>query len=240
MKRIKPTTIKGILTQVIAISGLILLLNTPAQAQHGHLNAGAVLQEAGAPLLWSNGSLYSDESGYVQVMPFSTSGRFAGFFNSGPTMTSLPNSADNGGPSPMAALGGSLINVQLTVISAPEGATFGFWESAASSPTYVLTVGQTTPLIVLGDETIGAGSPGADPFGHIHGRRFSGTAIGDYVIGLRLFDTSDYGPGATPLHAPSDMLEMRFRAVPEPSVVGLVRLGLICAVRRGIRTPRNW
>ncbi|MDB6130292.1 MAG: Host specificity protein, partial [Verrucomicrobiales bacterium] len=197
--------------QWVLISAALLLgvNSSQAQAQFGHINAGATSQDAGAQLIWVNGSIFGPDSGYKQPMPLSTSGVYAGFYNSsGPTMTALPTSVDNGGPAAFAALQGSFINAKLTLVSAPEGATFGFWDTGALSPSFTLAVGDSTGLIQLSDASLGAGNPGADPFGHIHGRRFSGNMLGDYVVGLQLFDTSDLGPGATPLHTPSDVLFM--------------------------------
>ncbi|HMP81804.1 MAG TPA: PEP-CTERM sorting domain-containing protein [Verrucomicrobiota bacterium] len=209
-----------------------LLCGISAQAQHGHLNAGAVSPDAGAQLLWVNGIVFATNSGYVQNMNYSTSGTWAGYYNSGPTLTSLANSGDS--PSPLAALGGAFLNVQITLISAPDGASFAFWDTGSLTPTYVLGVGNSTPLVALSDETLGAGNPGADPFGHIHGRRFSGTLEGDYIVALQLFDTSDYGPGATPLHTPSDVLYVMFRGVapvvPEPATGVLLGLGSLAFV----------
>jgi hypothetical protein len=207
-----------------------LVCGSSAQAQFGHLNAGAVSQDAGVPLLWVNGAIFATNSGYSQLMPISVSGTYAGYYNSGPTMTALPTSDanDSGGPSPYAALQGAFINVQLTLFSAPAGATFSFWETGQVVPTYVLGVGDTTPLIALSDAALGAGNAGADPYGHIHGRRFTATAAGDYIVGLQLIDTSEFGPGATPLHTPSDTLFMRFTAeIPEPASASVAALGLI-------------
>jgi PEP-CTERM putative exosortase interaction domain len=221
--------------KLLSIASAALLWSAAAQAQHGHLDAGAESPDAGAPLIWVNGALYSTNSGYVQTMNFATSGTYAGYFNSGPTMTSLANSGFE--QSPYAALGGAFLNVQITLLSAPDGGTFGFWESGAVSPTYILGIGDSTPLIALSDEMLGAGNPGGDPFGHIHGRRFTGTTAGDYVVALQLFDTSDYGPGATPLHTPSDVLYMKFSgAVPEPSSFAILGLGVVGLALRRFRS----
>lgn len=222
-----------------ALLAAVLLWGTDrVQAQHGHLNAGAVSPDAGAQLLWVNGALFAAESGYVQTLAYSTSGRFADTYNAGPTVTALPNSLANNGPSPFAALGGSFINMELTLISAPTGAAFSFWESTGATPAYVLNVGAATGLIALSEEALGAGNPGADPYGHIHGRRFSVTTPGEYLVGFKLYDTCDYGPGATPLHTPSDTLIIKFVAtVPEPSSGVLVGLGVLGSLWR--RTRRN-
>lgn len=230
------------LVSLFLAAGLICFAaSTSAQSGiFGHLNGGAVSQDAGAQLLWVNGSIFATNSGYSQAMPLSTAGTYNGYYNSGPTLTSLPTSSANnsGGPSPNAALQGSFLNVVLTLFSAPGGGVFGFWETGATTPTYNLNIGGSTPLIALSDASLGAGNPGADPYGHIHGRRFSGTVPGEYIVGLQLIDTSDLGPGATPLHTPSDVLTMSFTAVvPEPSAPALLMMsGLLFGA---IRLRRN-
>jgi len=190
----------------------LLLCGTAAQAQHGHLNAGAASQTPGSALLWVNGALFASNSGYVQPMTFSTNGTYTGYFNSGPTVTALPTTAANGsgGPSPFASLPGSFVSYRLNLLSAPGGGKFAFWEGGSNAPTYSLAVGEQSPLIALSDATLGAGTPGGDPYGHIHGRRFSGTVIGKYVVGLQAFDTST---NPSP-HTPSDVLYVAFNARP--------------------------
>src|SRR4051794_17187115 len=89
---------------LVAISAACVVLF--AQAQHTHLNAGALSQDAGAQLFWVNGNAFSTNAGYVQELPLSTSGTYSNYFNSGPTMTALPTSVANGGPAAFAALQG--------------------------------------------------------------------------------------------------------------------------------------
>jgi len=56
------------------------------------------------------------------------------------------------------------------------------------------------------------GEPGADPYGHIHGREFTTSAPGTYIVGFRIIDLSTNGAGAGPIHSPSDVLPVRFQA----------------------------
>lgn len=98
------------------------------------------------------------------------------------------------------------------------------------SPTLSLGVGQTVTvgnLFDLSDASLGAGSAGADPYGHLHGRRFSTTEVGDYLVGFRIIDTSVNGIGGGPIHTESDLFLMTFRAVaiPEPAAMALLGLG---------------
>ena len=47
-------------------------------------------------------------------------------------------------------------------------------------------------------------STGGDPFGHIHGRRFSVTKSGLYRVGFRVLDVSTNGPAGGPIHTASE------------------------------------
>jgi hypothetical protein len=60
----------------------------------------------------------------------------------------------------------------------------------------------------------GDGSPSADPFGHIHGRRYTLDRPGFYTLGLRVVDTSTHGHGTegAPHHSPSDLFHMYVQA----------------------------
>jgi hypothetical protein len=183
----------------------------------------------GDKLLWANGAAFATNSGFIQTMPLSTSGTYAGYYNSGPTLTALPATVANGGPAAFAAALSSVIQVQMNLVSAPQGATFAFWEGGSLTPTFSIGVGQTSGLWELSDTVAGAGGAGSDPYGHLHGRRFTATQLGDYVVGFQLFDTSDLQPGATPFHTPSDFLYVSFAgvsAVPEPETGALLMLGL--------------
>jgi hypothetical protein len=218
----------------LAVVGCLLAGST-VQAQHGHLNAGAVGTSQNDKLLWANGALFATNSGFVQNMPMTGAGRFAGYFNSAPTLTALPSTVTNSGPVAFSPAVGSFLKVQITVFDAPVGSSFGWWESSSLTPLYSLGAGQASPLIDLSDVLGGAGTPTGDPFGHLHGRRFTATTEGNYLIGLQIFDTSVNGLNGGPIHAPSDMFYMQFAAVPEPGTVALMALalgGLVWHVRR--------
>jgi hypothetical protein len=60
--------------------------------------------------------------------------------------------------------------------------------------------------------TEGDGSAGSDPYGHIHGRRFTATQPGLYKIGFTAVDTSTNGLGGGPVHQPSVELPIWFQA----------------------------
>lgn len=220
----------------LAVSGV--------QAQH--VNAGAL---GTGQLYFQNVSGFVNSSGFVitnreitllQGAPALTS---PGLFEvSGLSFTALgatSNSVHNS--SPFAASLGSFIELRLeTVLSGPVGGTFSFWDhDAITSPTYSLGVGASgTSLIELSDVSLGAGTVGGDPYGHLHGRRYAVNLPGDYVVGFRLIDTSVNGPGGGPIQTPSDLYLLTFHAVPEPSVIALGVLSM-AAWGFALRRSRN-
>jgi hypothetical protein len=208
------------------------LAGSGVQAQH--VNAGALSTNQGAQLYFANGAGFVNTSGYVQNMAYSDSGTYAGYYNSGPTFTALAQTSANGAtPHPFAAAYGSFLQLRLeTVVSGPAGGSFAFWEDDETTPTYSLGIGQSElvgNLLDLSDASLGAGMVGADPYGHLHGRRFSATEVGDYLVGFRIVDTSVNGLGGGPIHADSDLFLMTFRAaaIPEPATLALLGVGAL-------------
>ena len=87
---------------------------------------------------------------------------------------------------------------------------FAFWENGANNPTISLASGLTgtnTWLVSTND-----GSPGSDPYGHYHGRRFTASKPGIYTVGFRAFDFSTNGVGGGPIHTPSAVIKIYFQA----------------------------
>ncbi|MGE3310493.1 MAG: PEP-CTERM sorting domain-containing protein [Limisphaerales bacterium] len=212
-----------------------------AQAQHGHLNAGAVGQNQGDRLAFVNGDLFASSSGYVKELPLADSGTYAGYYEGGITLTSLPGTVDNGGPAAGAAAAGSFLMAGFTSVSGPAGGSFALWEDGATTPTYSYSVGYDVPtptaLWALSDASTGAGTAGGDPYGHLHGRRFTATEPGVYTVEFKLFDTSINGAGGGPIHTPSEELMITFHAVPEPSVLALLGVGAVGAWLMARRRP---
>jgi hypothetical protein len=206
--------------------GALLIGTGKILAQHGHLNAGATGQNQNDQLVWVNGAAFAAGSGYVQNMAFSDSGRYAGLFNSGPTFTAV-SMTNAGGPA-----AGSFLTAEIVSVAGPAGGQFAFWEGedqgGGSSPLFSILTGGTglSYRFALSDVSLGAGIAGQDPFGHLHGRRFTTTIEGLYTIGFRVFDTSVNGAGGGPIHLPSEVLYLNFATVPEPSVLALAGLGL--------------
>jgi hypothetical protein len=183
---------------------------------HGHLNVGAAGRNQGDMLIWSNGADFTASGPYVKTFLVSTAQKYLGFFDGNITLTAL-HSVDAfgdpvvGGPAP-----GAFLVAEIVSVAGPDGASFGFWEtnSVAGTPTFSIPTG-TTPTgarFELSEAALGAGAPGGDAFGHIHGRRFTVTKPGIYTVGFRAFDLSTNGVNGGPIHAPSDVLLVNFQA----------------------------
>lgn len=232
------TFFKFVRVCVLIASSFLLCDSKGAQSPitTDHFNAGASGATSNDSLIWANGALFAKESGYYR-MNYATNGTYAGYFQSGFTMNVLPATSANLGPVPFAPALGSFIDAKMTLISAPEGGQFDFWLTGATTPSYVLNPGESTPLIPLSDASLGAGQAGADPYGHIHGRRISATVEGDYIVDFQLFDVSKNGPGGGPIYGPSDHFQVDFRAlaIPEPVAMALFMAGAGLLAARAAR-----
>lgn len=212
-------------------------LTWSAAAQHGHLNAGAVGQNQGDKLAFANGSIFAADSGFAKVLAPRSEGDYAGFYEGGITLTALPTTIANGGPAAGASAPGSLIMARITSVQGPDGGYFSLWEHEATVPTLSYASGTTgaNGVFALSDASNGAGTPGGDPFGHLHGRTFTVSAPGEYTVGLSLFDASNNGLNGGPIHADSDTLFIKFQTIPEPGTLALLGVGaaaLVIGLRR--------
>jgi hypothetical protein len=193
------------------VLGLALSLRLDLCAQdHGHLNVGALGMYQDDPLSFVNGADFSYTSGYVKTLTHTNAGRFAGFFQGNFTLTALAATAEHAGPDPAASALGSFIRIRMYCLEAPAAGQFGFWDSGSTSPSELLAAGQiSTNLWPLSESD---GSPGTDPYGHIHGRRFTATKAGAYKVAFQAFDTSTNGINGGPIHSASAWLEVVFQA----------------------------
>lgn len=187
------------------LGGALFALPFNSFAQHGHLNAGATGQNQNDQLVFANAQDFITTSGYVKTLTNAVTGTYAGYFHGGITPTALFNSTDAGAPAP-----GSFIQMELQSVEGPAGGEFSLWESGATTPTYSIASGQTAAHRF--DLSSGDGSPGSDPGGHIHGRRWTSTVPGIYKVWFRLFDVSTNGAEGGPIHTPSEPLEVHFQA----------------------------
>ena len=200
------SSIQTVLALTLAFTAQV---NLSAQ-DHGHLNAGAGSTVQNSPLLWTNGADFITDSFYVKTLIYTNAGKYAGYFHGNITPTALPTTAAHAGPDPLASAPGSFLRLKLSCLEAPAGGTLGYWENGATAPTLSLNAGQTgTNLFPLSQST---GAPGLDPYGHIHGRRFTATKAGLYKIGFQAFDTCTNGVEGGPIHTPSEVLPVWFQA----------------------------
>ena len=177
---------------------------------HGHLRIGATNTTQGTPLYFYNGPDFAKSSGYVKTLTFTNSGRFAGYYQGNITLTVQAATPAFSGPEPDAPALGSLVRASIISIQGPPGGAFGFWEAGATSPTISVASGQTDTNVFNVTQT--DGSPGSDPFGHIHGRRMTATLPGIYTVVFRAFDASTNGEASGPIHGPSDTIQVSFQA----------------------------
>ena len=194
--------------------GLLFVFLPATRAQHAHINAGAV-GNIGSQLYFVNGASFVTNSGYILELPLATNGPYAGLYNGSVSFTSLPATIFAGGPAFGHAQPGAYIELKTVSVAGPTGAIFGYWledeDLGTAQKVFEVNAGTTNGAQMF-NLTESDGSAGSDPFGHIHGRRFTLSANGLYTIGFQLVDTSANGPGGGPVHQPSDIFYMYFRA----------------------------
>jgi len=196
---------------VILVTISVVAFSNSIQAQdHGHLNVGAVSTSQDAQLTFDNGADFATDSAYVFTLVFTNSGTYSNYYQGNITLTALAATTAHGGPVPTAPALGSWIYAQLVAVDGPVGGEFGFWEATSNSPTIKLASGTTgTNTWVLSQNNDVAGT---DPYGHIHGRRFTATKPGFYTVSFRALDYSTNGTGGTAIHTPSAVLKIYFQA----------------------------
>jgi hypothetical protein len=176
-------------------------------AQHLHFVAGVEAPIPGAKLLAVNSNDFVLDSGYVRTMTLATTGARAGLWSvSHPFIVAAATPpAEEGAPA-----FGSWIHMGMVSATGPAGGELAFWEVNATSPTIRLRVGETgTNLWHISEND---GSPGSDPYGHIHGRNFTASKPGLYIIAFRFVDRSTNGIGGGPIHTPSELIYVAFQA----------------------------
>jgi hypothetical protein len=209
---------------IAAFAALFLLwASAPAKAQHAHIFAGAVSQSAGAELFFSNGNLWDTNSygGYTEAPAciFLNDNRpdlYPGLYQTTATFSSLAATVFNAGPSPNAAALGSFLEMKFVSAQGPVGGSLTVWDERddPSQPTSLFTipVGATSGTNRINLSEGDPLDPFSDPYGHIHGRRFTVNKPGLYTIGVQLVDTSANGPDGGPIHAPSRVVHFYFQA----------------------------
>ncbi|MBC8094750.1 MAG: hypothetical protein H7Y43_02950 [Akkermansiaceae bacterium] len=189
------------LSTVCAIAFTACSVTFTSIAQDNHLYIGA---NPAAQVNFYNGADFSTDINYVNTLTHTNAGPYGGYYVGNITFTAL-SSID---PEPAAP--GSVIYAQLLSVQGPAGSAFAFWERAATAPTISLSAGTSgTDLFRVSEND---GSPGSDPHGHVHGRRFTATTPGIYTVTFRALDLSTNGPGGGPIQTPSDPLKIYFQA----------------------------
>jgi hypothetical protein len=197
------------------------ILAAPQSQAQGHWFAGAFSTNRGAQLMeYTNGGSYVASSGYIYWLTYTNAGIYSNLYNGGnPTFTALGNgttSEDEGSGSPYTAANGSFLWNKVVSLTGPAGGHFYFFDvdniysptrTSTNSPTFVVGVSDTSTnyLFALSDPVNGAGAPGGDPYGHIHGRRIAVDLPGTYTLGLQIIDLSTNGAGGGPIHSPSQV-----------------------------------
>lgn len=182
-----------------------------------HIFSGALGTNQNDRLFFSNGSAFDANLGnYSFPQILRTNGLNVGYYRGDVlTFTALAGTVPNGGPITGHAAFGSRLAVQVVSVAGPTGGSFAFWEGDGESDlgaiTFSVPVGETngTNYLVVSENN---GEPGADPYGHIHGREFTTSLPGTYTVGFRVIDLSTNGANGGPIHAPSDILPVRFQA----------------------------
>lgn len=194
--------------------GLLTLVSSATA--HEHLAAGAATPEQDAALLFVNAGNFAAESGYVIALEPTNGDPSPHGFRGELTFVCLAATPDLGGPVPFHPALGTRVETVVESAEGPAGGEFGFWEATdgtglTPSLTFALPVGTTNGVnrFAVSEND---GSPGADPYGHVHGRVFSATLPGLYRIGLRFVDTSTNGREGGPLHTPSPRFHVYFQA----------------------------
>lgn len=197
------------------VTALGWMLVQPVQGQHAHLNAGAIGSLPGNPLYFTNGDAFATNSGWFLPLRWMSNGVYAGYHVGSLTLTALPATPDNGGPAVGHAAPGATLEARIVSVEGPVGGSWALWDSDGSEDAQALT------FSVAVGESAGNGafrlsendsSPGSDPYGHVHGRKFTATVPGLYTVGVRLFDVGGNGAGGGPLHPPSTVLRIHMQA----------------------------
>ncbi len=201
------------------IFALITILIWPRLlcAQHIHINAGAVNTTQDAQLYFVNGYVYGTNAGYDVYLSYTNAGSFSNLYQgAGLTFTALASTPDNGGPAFGHAADGAYLQLQFVSVTGPQNGAFSVWEQdagnpAVSNPLFTIPVGTTNGANHF-NLSESDGSPGSDPYGHIHGRTFAASVPGLYTLGVKIVDTSANGTDGGPIHTPSDIYYLYFQA----------------------------
>ncbi|NOS72307.1 MAG: hypothetical protein HOP33_20580 [Verrucomicrobia bacterium] len=206
------------------IAGLMGLLPMIAIGAHHHCIISAPQITAGIPLTFNNDYAFAAEtSGFVLTLDYNTN-TYAGYYITAGILNNVAFTSE-GDESITHPVDGTQVRVRFVAVSGPPGGSFGVWDVAgfgngnnSTTLTFSLPVGTTNGNnSVLVSEN--SGEPFADPYGHIHGRQFSATKPGLYLLTVQAYDASHNGAGGGPLHTPTSLLSIYFQAGPAISAI---------------------
>lgn len=200
---------KILFSSAIILSTLTSIHSAFAQ-DHGHFYVGATGTNQNDQLIITNAADFATNSGYVKTLTYTNAGRYAGYYQGNITFEALPAKNALGDPVEGSAALGSWIYAQITSVEGPAGGVISFWEAGANVPTINIPCGTTSSNAwVISNNN---GVPETDPFGHIHGRRFTATKPGIYIVSFKASDRSINGAGDGPIHTDSEILKVYFQA----------------------------
>lgn len=193
---------------------LLLLLGWTALAHaHTHVSVGANSTAQGTPLAILDTG-YGTNANYVFDLNYAATGTYAGYFQTGDISFVSKASYEDHWAAP-----GTQVRLRFLSVTGPAGGSFGVWdvdgfnydELDPTALTFSLPVGTTngTNSILLSENN---GEPGAEVYGHIHGRKYSVTKPGLYVVTVQSYDGAHNGTGGGPIHTPSEPFAMYFQA----------------------------
>jgi len=212
-------TFHKIRINLMVLSGCALA-SLPVSAQtHAHIYAGALCETPynplpGEPLWFVNSDVWDTNSygGYTQspaciYLEASLPNLYPGLFQTATTFSALPATVFNAGPSPYAASLGTYMELKFISLQGPSGGSLVVWneidDPAHPAVMFTLPTGTTDGT---NRYNLSEGDPldaSADPYGHIHGRRFTVDKPGLYILGLQVLDAAHNGPEGGPIHTPS-------------------------------------
>jgi hypothetical protein len=172
---------------------------------------------------------------------------YPGLYQTDATFVVLPATLWTGGPAPNCPAQGSYIELRLVSVTGPAGGKIDLWQenedATATTKLFSLPVGTSNSTnrynISEGDVGQGVSTPdGPDPFGHIHGRRFTADRPGLFTVGVQLLDTSHNGTSGGPIHIPSVTNYFYFQA--GFFIDSMTKTNNVVTVRFGTRAFNNY
>jgi len=215
--------VRQALASIIGVAALGLAGGSfNASAQHIHLVAGLTTSyEPGKTNVTLVNAASYDVNSYDGIapacffMPDDDPVLYPGLYHSDVTFAALPATLWTGGPAPNAAALGAFIVARVVSVAGPPGGEFSLWQEneEASHTQKVFTIpAGTTNTGHYFNVSEGITFPEPDPFGHIHGRRFTATKPGLYTVGFQMLDISSSHADGTPVHNPGPTNYFYFQA----------------------------